>query len=474
MSWLDATLKKSQHLLERGLDRNVRLAVTGLSGAGKTGFITSLINQLLTAPTYHQLTFFKPNADGRLTASKLAQHPELHIPGFDYHGAIDRLTGNNPVWPASTRGVSQAQIKCRFHVSNKWVKKVQADSTVTIDIIDYPGEWLLDLPLLGMSFKEWCQACVKYLSSERREAFCSRIKSEITALDVTQAVDETSTSNQLGVVAKKYTEALLKYREQHNDFSLALPGRFILPGEFEGAPTLEFFPILNEDILSLDWGTVPANSIIKVLEKRFNYYKNEVIRPFFDEYFSKVDRQIVLIDTCSVLESGYDSYIDLKQTIEKLLDGYSYGRSNWLKRLFSPSIDKLLIATSKVDLVPPDQHAALESFMQKMVAQARNNVGYEGVDVETMAISAISTSEPVITEHDGQKLHCVKGKDRGSGNSVIHYPGKVPETILSRSQWNQLEIDFSPFDIPELNADEPLPHIRMDKVLQYLIGDKFL
>jgi hypothetical protein len=247
-----------------------------------------------------------------------------------------------------------------------------------------------------------------------------------------------------------------------------------LPGEFENTPVLSFFPILNEDVLSLDWDKFESNSLLKVLERRFDYYRLKIIKPFFEEYFAKVDRQIVLIDTTTILESGYEAYRDLKSTIEKLLSGFSYGRANWLKRLFAPTIDKLMIATTKADLVPPDQHASLEAFMQKMVVQAKNDVAYEGVDIETMAIGSIATSEPVATEHEGNKLLCVKGLDVASKESVIHYPGKVPETTLSREQWQNLAIDFSPFALPELNPDEPLPHIRMDKALQFLIGDKFL
>ena len=30
-----------------------------------------------------------------------------------------------------------------------------ADRTLTLDIVDYPGEWLLDLPLLNKSFEQW-------------------------------------------------------------------------------------------------------------------------------------------------------------------------------------------------------------------------------------------------------------------------------------------------------------------------------
>lgn len=40
--------RELQDIVNRGFDRTLRLAVTGLSQSGKTAFITSLVNQLLT------------------------------------------------------------------------------------------------------------------------------------------------------------------------------------------------------------------------------------------------------------------------------------------------------------------------------------------------------------------------------------------------------------------------------------------
>ena len=473
MNWLEKKLHQAEDLWDRSLDRHVRIAVTGLSGAGKTAFITSLINQLLHAPNDHHLTFFQVDSEHRLKATKLMMHEELHIPSFDYQGAIHALTSDNPSWAPSTVGISQAQIKCRYEIKDRWLKKLKSESAITLDIVDYPGEWLLDLPLLNLSFKEWSKLCLSYISSERRKPYTTDVKKNIETLNYEQDYSDPTLLKNLDDISQSYRESLSLYRQNHNDYSLALPGRFILPGDLSGAPALSFFPVINRDILSIEWDDFASDSLLKVLERRFDYYKDKIVKPFFKEYFSKVDRQIVLIDTLSVLESNYDSYQDLKSTIEKLLNGFSYGRANWFRRLFSPSIDKLMIVTSKADLVPPDQHHAIESFMQKLVGQVKNDIGFEGVEVDTMAISAIATSEPVSTEYQGQNLLCVKGIDIESGEPVINYPGLIPNTSLSREQWQQLAIDFSPFAIPQLNPDEALPHIRMDKVLQYLVGDKF-
>ena len=40
--------REINQIINRGFDRTLRLAVTGLSRSGKTAFITSLINQIVT------------------------------------------------------------------------------------------------------------------------------------------------------------------------------------------------------------------------------------------------------------------------------------------------------------------------------------------------------------------------------------------------------------------------------------------
>ena len=55
----------------------VSLAVTGLSRAGKTVFITSLVHNLLSALHQpHRMPFLKVVGDGRLVAAKLGQRQD--------------------------------------------------------------------------------------------------------------------------------------------------------------------------------------------------------------------------------------------------------------------------------------------------------------------------------------------------------------------------------------------------------------
>ena len=57
-------------LVNRGVDRHLRLAVTGLSRSGKTAFITALVNQLLNIHTGARLPLLSAAREERLLGVK--------------------------------------------------------------------------------------------------------------------------------------------------------------------------------------------------------------------------------------------------------------------------------------------------------------------------------------------------------------------------------------------------------------------
>ena len=123
----------------------VRLGVTGLSRAGKTVFITALVHGLTRGGRF---PVFEPYATGRIARARLEPQPDDAVPRFDYENHVRTLIEERR-WPSSTVDISELRLVIDYQRQNG------ADRTLTIDIVDYPGEWLLDLPLLNKSFEQW-------------------------------------------------------------------------------------------------------------------------------------------------------------------------------------------------------------------------------------------------------------------------------------------------------------------------------
>ena len=64
------------------------------------------------------------------------------------------LTGPAPHWPEGTRHVSQLRLSLRLDARGL-LGALTGPRTLHLDIVDYPGEWLLDLGLLEKSFSDW-------------------------------------------------------------------------------------------------------------------------------------------------------------------------------------------------------------------------------------------------------------------------------------------------------------------------------
>src|SRR6202035_4578893 len=137
----------------------VRLGVTGLSRAGKTVFITALIHGL---PRGGRFPVFEPFASGRIARARLEPQPDDAVPRFDYESHVRTLIEARR-WPHSTIDISELRLVIDYQRQNG------ADRRLTLDIVDYPGEWLLDLPLLHKSYEQWSKESLA-LSRERPRA----------------------------------------------------------------------------------------------------------------------------------------------------------------------------------------------------------------------------------------------------------------------------------------------------------------
>ena len=63
---------------------------------------------------------------------------------------------------------------------------------LTLDMVDYPGEWLLDLPLLTKSFETWSAESLALSAHEPRQRLAAPWRAHLATLDPMAAADESA------------------------------------------------------------------------------------------------------------------------------------------------------------------------------------------------------------------------------------------------------------------------------------------
>ena len=448
----------------------LRLGVTGLSRAGKTIFITALIHNLLTGG---RLPGFAPLTEGRFIGARLAESPDAGVPRFAYEQHLQSLTGKTPAWPESTRRISELRLTLKYQ-SQSWFGGWTGPSTLNLDIVDYPGEWLLDLPLLSLSFAEWS---AQALHRARRDDAPDEAGIFLDALAPIDA-DKAATDADAEALARAFTAYLRASRADVHALSTLPPGRFLMPGDLEGSPALTFAPLPAPSI------SPRSGSLYAMLERRYEAYKSIVIRPFFRDHFARLDRQIVLVDTLRALNAGPAAVADLETALTDILACFRQGDSNPLTRLVSRRIDRILFAATKADHVHHTSHDRLEAILNRLVARAGRRAQFAGTDTNSVALAAIrATREGHVQDLDviigtPEPGETLDGTAYDGKTEIALFPGDLPEhpdSVLEDGA--PLELKFLRFLPPqklERNAEGApvLPHIRFDRALDYLLGDR--
>ncbi|MEM6972728.1 MAG: YcjX family protein [Pseudomonadota bacterium] len=458
-------------------ESSVRIGVTGLSGAGKTVFITALIANLLSR---ERLRRFKPATDGRIRAALIRPQPDDDVPRFAYETHLGALRCEPSKWPVSTRSVSQLRLSLALAprgivegmtgLIGEAFGGPGSGPVVNLDIVDYPGEWLLDLPLMELEYEAWSAGVLEAAASPARAAASAAFRSLLAGTDPGSAHDETVAVG----LAEAWTAHLQAGRQA--GLSLLAPGRFLLPGDLAGSPMLSFAPLPRPE-KSRGRG---RGTLFYEMRRRYDAYRRNVVRPFFRNHFARLDRQVVLVDPLPALERGAGALADQTSALAAILSAFRHGRSGWLDVLLGGRrIDRLLVAATKADRLHHTQHEAHAKLIDAMLAGAVGQANFRGAKVEALALASIRAT----TEHEGRgpngPVPMVRGTDL-AGQAVALHPGRLPEdpaaflaTATQNAPHDRGAGDYQALDFrPPPWGDGAPPHLRLDRAIDFLIGDR--
>ena len=135
------------------------------------------------------MPFFDAAAQGRVLRAYLEPQPDDQVPRFDFETHLADLTASPPRWPESTRRISQLRIALEYEPQKFWKRQLGYDR-LNIDIVDYPGEWLLDLPLLRLDYRDWSDAALAQSRAGERKRAAQEWHAALAATDPAAPADE--------------------------------------------------------------------------------------------------------------------------------------------------------------------------------------------------------------------------------------------------------------------------------------------
>ncbi|MGJ8610094.1 MAG: YcjX family protein, partial [Octadecabacter sp.] len=405
-------------------------------------------------------------SSGRIETVYLQPQPDDTIPRFDYENHLAALTAKQPHWPNGTERISELRLSLKVRPKG-FLSGLQGARTVHLDIVDYPGEWLLDLSLMDKDFATWsAETLARMTGRPQADTFTATL----IASDPAKGFEEP----QAQALAAAFTTHLNAAREA--GFSDCTPGRFLLPGDLEGSPVLTFAPLPLVDKPS-------RRSMWREFERRFESYKRNVVRPFFRDHFARIDRQIVLVDVLGAIHAGPQAVEDMRRSMADILGAFRPGRNNFLSQLFQGRrIDKILFAATKADHLHHQQHPQLTAITQALLRDAQDRAEFSGAATQAMSIAALRTTVEEVRNHNGADLGVVRGQLLHAEKQAAFYPGALPTdpahllgpARAGAEKWLDADYEvmsFAPAALTLKPGDGP-PHIRLDRAVQFLLGDK--
>lgn len=421
---------------------NIKIAITGLRRAGKTVFITSLVDQLLYKSKLVSVTSKKKPFKASI------KFPNSKTKRFDYYTYIDLLK-NKHTWPKGTDEISNIVLEFEGQRSFKWMGK----NKFSIELIDYPGEWLLDLTLLEMSFEQWSEKTINWLTQI----------DDPLVLHYLQTINDLDTVEDKEIWVKAHEEYKeLLYHLKKNHYSQLTPGRFTMPSDLAKDPILHFAPIKATN-----------EKLHKFFKSNYALYVKNVVKDIQLENFKGFDRQVVLVDVIEALQNGYTCYKDMKLGLQSMFHFYDHKNKNLISQWFSPSIKKVLFVATKADQVSASQHANFSLLLDDMILNLKNDMDIDYINTDTQLVASLKSTETIRREYEGTIRSFIRGVLSENGEKVDLDPGEVPSEFPSKGEWNTEEYLYKNFEPPHnsYRDNEPLEHINMDKVVTKLIGD---
>jgi len=439
------------------LRSTIRIGITGLARAGKTALLTSLAANLLAGSAGRPaLPAVSDRLRGRQLRVSIAPAAASSIPRFEVASHIAALAADPPRWPARTTAVSMLALD--VDVPREGLLAPLGPQRRRLEFLDYPGEWLLDLPLLSQDFAAWSEATLRRLEGGQSAGIARAFLGFVRGLPAGVVADEALTLSG----HRLYTEVLHRMRDEAK-LAFLQPGRFLMPPPGPPPPWTQFFPLPGQSPLA------------KLMRERFNAYVDAVRRDLMSPMFGDLDGLVVLADLLSALHQGQSSFADAQSSLAAAADALRWDRSwtDWLAsfarfELPPSSIGRVAFVATKADHIASRQRGNLAALVRRVTRVPEGNA-----TSAAFAIASVRCTEDVVETLAGRPVSAVRGRIIGEPRPARFYPGEVPDGLPDDAFWQHRFLalpDFEPMRLPEAGRGG-IPQLGLDALMAFLLAD---
>ena len=444
-----------------GWRQTVRVGVTGLARAGKTALLTSLAANLLAMGAgVPSLPLLATRLAGRRLRATLAPAGAASLPRFGVAAHLAALAADPPRWPERTSAVSLLALD--LDIARAGFAQTLPPMRLRLEFLDYPGEWLLDLPLLRQDFSQWSASALRRLE-QADPALAGPFLSFVGGMPARAGADET-----LAATGHALFRSLLGALRDRG-LSFLQPGRFLMPAPGPEPPWTQFFP------------TTGSGGLAVLMRERFDAYREAVSRELAAPSFGRLDGLVVLADVLSALHAGPAAFADMAAALSAVSTALRF-RAGWIDsvpgmRALSAwlpdwlelgGIGRTAFAATKSDHVADRQRGNLARMMRDLVSLPEDRPAGAA-----LALASVRCTEDFVWTLDGRNVSAVRGRVLGEPHYTRSYPGEVPDRIPDPAFWAHRFLalpQFEPARLPD-GGRAGVPSIGVDALLVYLLDD---
>lgn len=457
----------------------VTIAVAGLSKSGKTAFITSVVANLQAAARNSRAAEWLQGLDlvatGRLrSADRPQNYRPRHGHMLPYKDLLSALTADTPRWPSRTADLYETALDIHFWPDTRPSAKDGGNTPAArlrLVIVDYPGEWLVDVPIISQSYSEWSGTALARLRSAPWSEVSRDFQNLLTATDWTGA----DNNDVARAAALEWQQVLVAARGR--GLKWLQPGQFVRArGQHDeiAVPSLDkerlWFCPLPEAAIS----EAKSGSLARAMSDRYARYKAEAGQ-FFGKTLKEATHHLLLVDVLEALAEGERPFHESSEVLAEVYRVFTTETSPFRRLLGKAGLKRVLLLATKADTVPPSQRAALQSLLVEMCSgRFAGAAGVAPPEAEYVAaIRATRDVDAVVDE--GEPVRVVEGLCAETGRrrrvTMINVPAQMPSTADFQRRQGVRPPRFVPPKI-EGHGDVGVPNVRLGHVLHRLIGEE--